>query len=138
MYVVEYRGVKQYKICTVCITEHYFARGEDPPLRLTSKLVDLRVGYAKWIRRASSPSRIERSSVNMMHAVASYLRRVIEVVITGERVKTIEIVLMMRYRPKQGEIKQDEILRIFRLCDGGGHELENLRAHRSQKRRQAL
>ncbi len=59
-------------------------------------------------------------------------------VITGERVKTIEIVLMMRYRPKQGEIKQDEILRIFRLCDGGGHELENLRAHRSQKRRKAL
>ena len=37
---------------TVCITEGYFAYGEDThTLRLTSKLVDLRVGCAKWIRR---------------------------------------------------------------------------------------
>ena len=33
--------------------ERYFAYGEDTrTLRLTSELVDLRVGYAKWIRRA--------------------------------------------------------------------------------------
>ncbi|MBO5305949.1 MAG: hypothetical protein J6B12_04215 [Clostridia bacterium] len=39
--------------------ESYLAYGEDThTLRLTSELVDLRVGYAKWIRRASSPSRI--------------------------------------------------------------------------------
>ena len=38
---------------TVCITESYFAFGEDThTLRLTSELVDLRVGYAKRIRRA--------------------------------------------------------------------------------------
>ena len=37
----------------------YLAFGEDTrTLRLTSELVDLRVGYAKWIRRTSSPSRI--------------------------------------------------------------------------------
>ncbi len=36
---------------TVCIMESYFALGEDThTLRLTSELVDLRVGYAKWIR----------------------------------------------------------------------------------------
>ena len=52
-------------------------------LRLTSKLVDLRVGYTKWIRTTSCPSRISSSSVNMMHTCASYLRRDIEVVITG-------------------------------------------------------
>ena len=68
---------------TVCITESYFAFGEDPHiLRLTSELVDLRVGYAKWIRRTEFAEPPLRSSVNMMHAVASYLRRVIEVVIT--------------------------------------------------------
>ena len=33
--------------------ESYLAYGENThTLRLTSKLVDLRVGYAKWIRRA--------------------------------------------------------------------------------------
>ena len=62
-----------------------------------------------------------QSSVNMMHAVASYLRRDIEVVVTGERGKTIEIVLTMRYRPKQGEMKPIWDRRAFRLCDGGGH-----------------
>ena len=37
---------------TVCIMESYFVlRRRYPTLRLTSKLVDLRVGYAKWIRR---------------------------------------------------------------------------------------
>ena len=36
-----------------CITEGYFAFGEDTYiLRLTSKLVDLRMWYAKRIRRA--------------------------------------------------------------------------------------
>ena len=39
---------------TVCIMESYFAlRRRYPTLRLTSKLVDLRVGYAKWIRRTA-------------------------------------------------------------------------------------
>ena len=48
-----------HKKCTVCITEGYFAYGEDThTLRLTSELVDLRVGYAKWIRTTSCPSRI--------------------------------------------------------------------------------
>ena len=38
---------------TVCITEAYFAYGEYiHALRLTSKLVDLRAGYAQRIRRA--------------------------------------------------------------------------------------
>ena len=68
---------------TVCIKECYFAFGEDThTLRLTSKLADLRVGYAKWIRRTKFAEPHLISSVNMMHAVASYLRRVIEVVIT--------------------------------------------------------
>ena len=68
---------------TVCITESYLAFGEDThTLRLTSELVDLRVGYAKWIRRTEFAEPHLRSSVNMMHAVASYLRRVIEAVIT--------------------------------------------------------
>ena len=68
---------------TVCIAESYFAFGEDThTLRLTSELVDLRVWYAKWIRRAKLAEPHLRSSVNMMHAVASYLRRVIEAVIT--------------------------------------------------------
>ena len=68
---------------TVCITEGYFAYGEDThTLRLTSELVDLRVGYSKWIRRAKLAESHLLSSVNMMHAVASYLRRVIEAVIT--------------------------------------------------------
>ena len=71
------------KMYTVCITERYFAYGEDTrTLRLTSELVDLRVGYAKWIRRTEFAEPHLRSSVNMMHAVASYLRRVIEAVIT--------------------------------------------------------
>ena len=34
--------------------ERYLAFSENiPTLRLTSELVDLRVGYAKWIRRAT-------------------------------------------------------------------------------------
>ena len=71
------------KMFTVCITEGYFAYGEDThTLCLTSELVDLRVGYAKWIRRTEFAEPHLRSSVNMMHAVASYLWRVIEVVIT--------------------------------------------------------
>ena len=69
---------------TVCIiTEGYLAFGEDThTLRLTSELVDLRVGYAKWIRRTKFAEPLLKNSVNMMHAIASYLRRVIEVVIT--------------------------------------------------------
>ena len=68
---------------TVCITEGYLAFSENiHTLRLTSKLVDLRVGYAKWIRRTRFAEPPLRRSVNMMHAVASYSRRDIEVVIT--------------------------------------------------------
>ena len=53
------------------------------PLQIqTSKLIELRVGYTKWIRRTEFAEPHLRSSVNMMHAVASYLRRDIEVVIT--------------------------------------------------------
>ena len=41
------------QICTECILERYLACGEDThALRLTSKLVDLRAGYAKWIQWA--------------------------------------------------------------------------------------
>ena len=37
--------------CTECIKQSYLAYGEETrPLRLTSELVDLRVGFAKWIR----------------------------------------------------------------------------------------
>ena len=62
----------------------YLAFGEDSlTLRLVSKLPDLRVANAKWIRTTSCPSRIKWGSINMMHAVASYLWRDIEVVITG-------------------------------------------------------
>ena len=40
---------------TVCITQSYLALGEDThTLRLTSELVDLRVGYTKRIRRADA------------------------------------------------------------------------------------
>ena len=68
---------------TVCIAQSYLALGENThTLRLTSELVDLRVGNAKWIRRTRFAEPHLRSSVNMMHAVASYSRRVIEVVIT--------------------------------------------------------
>ena len=71
-------------MCTVCIKERYIAYGEDThTLRLTSALVDLRVGYAKWIQWASSLSRIESSSIIVMHTCASQLWRDIEVVITG-------------------------------------------------------
>ena len=51
-------------------------------LRLTSELVDLRVSCAKRIRRVKLAELPLLSSVNVMHAVTSYLRRVIEVVIT--------------------------------------------------------
>ena len=65
----------QDQICTVCINGIVRLRRRYPHSALDSELVDLRVGYAKWIRRASSPSLISTSSVNMMHAVASYSRR---------------------------------------------------------------
>ena len=55
--------------------ERYIACGDDSlTLRLVSKLPDLRVANAKWIRTTSCPSRIEWGSINMMHAVASYQR----------------------------------------------------------------
>ena len=50
--------------------ERYIACGDDSlTLRLVSKLPDLRVANAKWIRTTSCPSRIEWGSINMMHAV---------------------------------------------------------------------
>ena len=53
-------------------------------LRLTSELVDLRVGYAKRIQRATLIEPLLTGlCINMMHAVASYLCRGIEAVITG-------------------------------------------------------
>ena len=73
--------------------ESYLAFGENSlTLRLVSKLPDLRVANAKWIRTTSCPSRIEWGSINMMHAVASYLWRDIEVVITGLTRKRLTIV----------------------------------------------
>ena len=61
----------------------YFAFGEDThTLRLASKLADLRAGYAKRIRRTEFVEPPLLNSVNMMHTVASCLRRVIEAVIT--------------------------------------------------------
>ena len=61
-----------FEYVAVCIMERYFAFGEDThTLRLTSELVDLRVGYAQWIRTTSCPSRFLSSSIIMMHAVAS-------------------------------------------------------------------
>ena len=73
----------EIKYATVCINAGYFAWGENThALRLTSKLVDLRAGYAKRIRRAKLVELHLNRSVSMMQAGASYLRRVIEVVIT--------------------------------------------------------
>ena len=52
--------------------ERYIACGDDSlTLRLVSKLPDLRVANAKWIRTTSCPSRIEWGSINMMHACTS-------------------------------------------------------------------
>ena len=77
------RKTHKIKYVAVCIKEGYLAFGENThTLRLTSELVDLRVGYAKRIRRTRFAEPHLLSSVNMMHAVASYLRRVIEAVIT--------------------------------------------------------
>ena len=43
-----FRHTLKNEICTVCITEVYFACGEDThTLRLTSELVDLRVGVCE-------------------------------------------------------------------------------------------
>ena len=60
--------------------ESYLAYGENThTLRLTSKLVDLRVGYAKWIRTTSCPSQ----SISAPYEIENFIRRDIEVVITG-------------------------------------------------------
>ena len=70
----------QKQICTVCIMERYLAFGEDSlTLRLVSKLPDLRVANAKWIRRTSSSSR----SISAPYEIENFIRRDIEVVITG-------------------------------------------------------
>lgn len=56
---------------TVCITDGYFAFGEDThALCLTSELVDLRAGYTKRIRRTRFAEPRLLGSVNMMHSVA--------------------------------------------------------------------
>ena len=60
--------------------ESYLAYGENThTLRLTSELVDLRVGYAKWIRTTSCPSQ----SISAPYEIENFIRRDIEVVITG-------------------------------------------------------
>ena len=64
---------------TVCIMESYLALGEDThTLRLTSELVDLRVGYAKWIRRTKFAEPHLRSSINMMQTVAAYKTKYVQ------------------------------------------------------------
>ena len=60
--------------------ESYLAYGENThTLRLTSELVNLRVGYAKWIRTTSCPSQ----SISAPYEIENFIRRDIEVVITG-------------------------------------------------------
>ena len=60
--------------------ERYLAFGEDSlTLRLVSKLPDLRVANAKWIRRTSSSSH----SISAPYEIKNFIRRDIEVVITG-------------------------------------------------------
>ena len=51
-----YNSIVAYESNTVCIyMQRYFAYGENiRPLHLTSELVDLRVGYAKWIQELCS------------------------------------------------------------------------------------
>ena len=84
----------------------YFAYGEDThTLRKPQQACRSPSGVCEVDSMSKLIEPHLQSSVNMMHAVASYLRRDIEVVVTGERGKTIEIVLTMRYRPKQGEMK---------------------------------
>ena len=60
--------------------ESYLAFGENSlTLRLVRKLPDLRVANAKWIRRTSSSSR----SISAPYEIENFIRRDIEVVITG-------------------------------------------------------
>ena len=69
--------------------ESYLAYGENThTLRLTSELVDLRVGYAKWIRTTSCPSQ----SISAPYEIENFIRRDIEVVITGLTRKRLTIV----------------------------------------------
>ena len=68
---------------TACITEGHFALGEyTHALRPTSKLADLRAGYAKWIRRAEARRAASQKLRTYDARCASYVRRVIEAVIT--------------------------------------------------------
>ena len=69
--------------------ESYLAYGENThTLRLTSELVDLRVGYEKWIRTTSCPSH----SISAPYEIENFIRRDIEVVITGLTRKRLTIV----------------------------------------------
>ena len=69
--------------------ESYLAYGENSlTLRLVSKLPDLRVANAKWIRRTSSSSR----SISAPYEIENFIRRDIEVVITGLTRKRLTIV----------------------------------------------
>ena len=60
----------------------YFAYGEDThTLRLTSELVDLRVGYAKWIRRAKLiepflARALQKYDATLLHRKTKYVRHV--------------------------------------------------------------
>ena len=69
--------------------ESYLAYGENThTLRLTSELVDLRVGYEKWIWTTSCPSQ----SISAPYEIENFIRRDIEVVITGLTRKRLTIV----------------------------------------------
>ena len=70
-----------YRIYKICFhTESYLAFGENSlTLHLVSKLPDLRVANAKWIRRTSSSSH----SISAPYEIENFIRRDIEVVITG-------------------------------------------------------
>ena len=69
--------------------ESYLAHGENSHiLRLTSELVDLRMWYAKWIRRTGSSSR----STSAPYEIENFIRRDIEVVITGLTRKRLGLV----------------------------------------------
>ena len=83
-----------------CITEGYFAFGEDTYiLRLTSKLVVLRMWYAKRIRRARLAEPHLAKLRKYDARCASYLRRDIEVVITRRSWKLLVFIVAISRKP---------------------------------------
>ena len=76
--------------------ESYLAFGENSlTLRLVSKLPDLRVANAKWIRRTSSSSH----SISAPYEIKNFIQRDIEVVITGLTRKRLIIVTLIYPQP---------------------------------------